>query len=460
LNNIEFEEIFDRKEIQHDKATIVLEPKKGYFEDDIYAFSFNNINFDNIKIRNNIITYKNKKIIFSEIHDEVKRIYFHNCTFRGVFACKGYTEFGLKFKNCFIESMSFVFISIREENKSHKLSNTIDFVNTNINFLHIYGSTFHNKFYFNNQNDLYTKKNMKAKIGMVSIKESTFNENFKIHKTEIENIDIKGVDFKKNVDFFKSVFINGKSDKKGTSTTDIVFNGININGLSIFEECDFKQKLILKYVTFSGLAQFREATFNKGFNLDRTNTEKEMNFYAVKGLDTEKSIKETSQETYRIIKYNCQRIGSIIDANRYHTLELQKRKEELGNYVGKDFNKIFLYDTDEKIYHGSWFDWIIFKINWHSSKFGTSWIRTLILIMLVGIITPITMYPKEFIFLLDNVSFIFENKVFFLTIIFKYMAITNYEVLKEYPIIFFFNKVSLGYLYYQFVTAVRKDTRK
>ena len=26
--------------------------------------------------------------------------------------------------------------------------------------------------------------------------------------------------------------------------------------------------------------------------------------------------------------------------------------------------------------------------------------------------------------------------------------------------VFFFNKITLGYLYYQFITAVRKDTRK
>ena len=34
------------------------------------------------------------------------------------------------------------------------------------------------------------------------------------------------------------------------------------------------------------------------------------------------------------------------------------------------------------------------------------------------------------------------------------------EKLKDKPFIFFLNKVSLGYLYYQFLTAVRKDTRK
>lgn len=42
----------------------------------------------------------------------------------------------------------------------------------------------------------------------------------------------------------------------------------------------------------------------------------------------------------------------------------------------------------------------------------------------------------------------------------KYMSIINGDELKEYSVAFLLNKVLLGYLYYQFVTAVRKDTRK
>ena len=42
----------------------------------------------------------------------------------------------------------------------------------------------------------------------------------------------------------------------------------------------------------------------------------------------------------------------------------------------------------------------------------------------------------------------------------KYMSIINGDELKEHSFVFLVNKVLLGYLYYQFVTAVRKDTRK
>ena len=42
----------------------------------------------------------------------------------------------------------------------------------------------------------------------------------------------------------------------------------------------------------------------------------------------------------------------------------------------------------------------------------------------------------------------------------QYVNITNLEKLKDKPFILFINKLSLGYLYYQFLTAVRKDTRK
>lgn len=41
------------------------------------------------------------------------------------------------------------------------------------------------------------------------------------------------------------------------------------------------------------------------------------------------------------------------------------------------------------------------------------------------------------------------------------MSIVNLdECIKLNPLIFLFNKVGLGYLYYQFLMSVRKDTRK
>jgi hypothetical protein len=43
---------------------------------------------------------------------------------------------------------------------------------------------------------------------------------------------------------------------------------------------------------------------------------------------------------------------------------------------------------------------------------------------------------------------------------FSFLQPKDLEKLKDKPFILFINKLSLGYLYYQFLTAVRKDTRK
>jgi len=42
----------------------------------------------------------------------------------------------------------------------------------------------------------------------------------------------------------------------------------------------------------------------------------------------------------------------------------------------------------------------------------------------------------------------------------KYATIVTYDDLKDHPKLFLLNKISLGFLYYQFILAVRKNTRK
>ena len=44
--------------------------------------------------------------------------------------------------------------------------------------------------------------------------------------------------------------------------------------------------------------------------------------------------------------------------------------------------------------------------------------------------------------------------------IIKYSTITKYDYADTHPILFLFNKASLGFLYYQFILSVRKNTRK
>ncbi len=107
-------------------------------------------------------------------------------------------------------------------------------------------------------------------------------------------------------------------------------------------------------------------------------------------------------------------------------------------------------------------DYIVFKLHHISSNHSTNWVLALLWIILVGLLTTIFLHlnaVKELFinpcsFKIEYFYKIFDN-------LWKYIYIGNMDdELKRNSFVFLFNKVSLGYLYYQFLTAVRKDTRK
>lgn len=307
---------------------------------------------------------------------------------------------------------------------------------------------FDNRCYINNQ---YEGNSEIISIKNIEIKKTVFNENFKLHNTIIDYFNIVDTDFIKNADFFKSEFKSGIHDM-------IYFNAINFHELALFGNTIFYQYLQFKYVTFKGYTHFRSAYFHKGFDLEYANIEKEMNFFDVEGLDNQESKMNTSQETYRIIKYQLHKVGNIIDSNKYNALELTKYRESIEifpvvvqtkEYYNGDDKKSFQYETN--IFN---FKNFITKVplifHWITSNHSQNWILPLFWIFLVGFMTYWS---------LQDITHHCCNNSF--KEIFKYISIINFDdCIKQYPIVFVLNKVSLGYLYYQFLTAIRKDTRK
>ncbi len=169
---------------------------------------------------------------------------------------------------------------------------------------------------------------------------------------------------------------------------------------------------------------------NKGLNLEYANIEKEMNFFGIKELDETTSIENTNQETYRIVKYQLQKVGNIIDSNKYHSLELQKKKVKVCENSCKNWKLLA--------------DCLVLNIHKISSNYSTSWILALFWIIIVGIST----------------SGFIKKSVFF-DEFYKYSSLfTSLDDFCGIYWLFMLNKIILGYLYYQFVSAVRKDTRK
>lgn len=302
-----------------------------------------------------------------------------------------------------------------------------------IEYLEILNKKIKKKFYLNKQYDGNKKL---TKITNLIIKNTTFKKNFKLHNCVVDNILIADVDFEKNADFFKSTF--KRSYPKENKDRNIYMKAINFRKLALFGDCTFHEKIFLQYVTFEGYSHFRRTKFKKGLDLDYTNIQEEMNFFNVEQLDSKESIENTSQETYRIIKHNFEKIANKVEANKYHALELEKKLED----DNSPFSERFIL----------WFHWFF-------SRNGTSWILPFLFIFLVGFTTVLFIHLDSL-----NIQDFGDWKLWEkgLTESFKYIYILYKDnaLWNNHPIIFALNKFSLGYLYYQFLIAVRKDTRK
>lgn len=202
-----------------------------------------------------------------------------------------------------------------------------------------------------------------------------------------------------------------------------------------------------------------------------------MNFHGVTGLKDDIAKENTSQETYRIIKHNFEKIGNKIDANKYHALELEQKKNNLKNSVDEETIK------DVKI--KKWFEYLVFQIHGISSEHSTNWLLVLYWILMVGLFSSI-MEKASFLISLIPISIIisllisrFDYKLLFFLGVFSVSAffadaisfndfvknislinLSKLPSIKAVSPVVFFNKVLLGYLYYQFLMSIRKDTRK
>lgn len=255
-----------------------------------------------------------------------------------------------------------------------------------------------------------------SKITKIMIQSTIFKYDFAIYNTNINTIIANDVDFEALSEFNEVTFQD-----------EFYFNEITYKGFTLFDKCIFNTKANFEYIIFEKFASFRGSTFNKGLNLDYTSGDKEINFFGINGLENEQSKKNTSRETYRIIKNNFEKNANKIEANKYHALELDQRRRELAKNKWKNIS-----------------DYIVFKIHDLSSEHSTNWFLALFWMFVVSYITNR--------FLGNELS---------IDCVFKYINIlSKIEDFDNSYFVMLLNKVSLGYLYYQFLTAVRKDTRK
>jgi len=439
VEKILFSDLIDLKE----KAKEILEVDNKYIYEKDNKLYLMNINFNHINYSNNQAQYiKGTSSGHQGIPTalfERKEVYFYCCSFP-----HGIPLFPANIKLCYrcnFDSLSSnKDIILKKCTYNNIIGNVKNIEGGKIENLKLSNNEYKEKFYINKQ---YNGNYRLTKITNLILVKVTFLENFKLHNCSVDNVYISDVDFEKHADFHMSNFKKGLDlnamYRNEDENQNINFKAINFKGLAVFDDCIFQEKLIFEWVTFESFSHFRRTKFSKGLDLDYTNIQEGMNFFSVEELEKE----NTSQETYRIIKHNFEKIGNKIEANDYHALELEKRM------TNEDTPKL------EKL---------VLKLHHFTSRNGINWLRPLVFILLIGFITAVGIHFSHFIdFLcepLEHLSYIPKgfNELFqHIYILTKYKDLWN-----TFPnaIILAFNKFSLGYLYYQFLIAVRKDTRK
>ncbi len=425
---------------------------------------FPDIIFNNHEIKTSTNKIKYDEAIRGQTISDGHELYFKNCSFSGKLEFNGLFNRYVRFDDCsftdiFLKDIyydnekainGFMFIGIKSIS-----SITVDFCQFNGNIHINHDST------------------EKLTITNLTITNSVFEKDFSFHSCNIDEIKINDSDFNSLSEFNNCEF------KEKFDLSEITYKGF-----TLFDDCDFLQKAEFEYVIFEKFASFRKSIFHQGINLDYTSSDKEIHFFGVSILENDNPEKNTSQETYRIIKYNFEKLGNKIEANKYHALELNQKKRELEKNKWQNFS-----------------EYLVFKIHDMSSEHSTNWNLALLWIVMVGFLTTIlekspyllNVLPLSFLFafaLFENIKsrlivflmffalvLFFSNEIF-LKDIMQNMSLINLNgtikpEIKEATVqnwwntlswwstlIVFLNKISLGYLYYQFLMSIRKDTRK
>jgi len=390
---------------QFDNIPIIIEK-------DIWSIEFNNCIFKNSSV--NLI-----KALFLDNEDSSKRVIFNNCQFSN-FTIGDITDikYNLETKLC----------------KFYLHGGVIE-------RLTIQNIELDTKLYFNRQDEENT---LSTKVDRLVIENSVLLDNFKLHHCNVASVTIKDTDFQKQADFYKSSFDRGIN--KDEDDKSIYFKALNFNGLTIFGDCVFNEKVLFSEVSFEDFAHFKKAYFNKGLDIDYANIKKGISFFGVTGLDSKLSNDNTTQETYRIIKHNFLKVGNQIEANKYHSLELDVHRKYMWKKLKKEFSWKMLYEETQELFEllSNLFPSVI---QWITSKYTQSWLLPLFWILVVGWLSNWLMSDWSNSCNINGIL--------------KHVSIANLDKeLTERPAIFLFNKISLGYLYYQFIAAIRKNTKK
>jgi hypothetical protein len=230
----------------------------------------------------------------------------------------------------------------------------------------------------------------------------------------------------------------------------------------------------LEATTFEKLVLFNNVTINTPLDLSKTTFKDEANFL---GIKTEVA----NRETARIIKHSFDKIGNIIEANKFYAKEMKEQEKELTWKNNLSEKLIFNF---HKISSNHSQDWEI----------SLYWIFTITLGILIiqyeivedmGIYYDISVsYIVTLLIFIAGLSLVEISKQFKIIFVFMYnfilslayIAISNdsslcyvsnmvnpfsimtgQESLSFYALIY---KIIIAYLIYQLIVSIRQNTRR
>jgi len=247
--------------------------------------------------------------------------------------------------------------------------------------------------FYSAQNNALKEKNF---INKLILENCTFEQPFKLNNYEITSFNCGSTVFRNKSKFeFKNNIVNSfqVSNTNFKVLVDCYQTEFEIftveksifEKFTGFEQCEFgeenKEKEItsFQYATFLDFVNFREAKFYNGLDLQNTNLKEYPNF-----LDIYVEPKNTNRETFRVIKHSFDKVGNIIEANKFFAYEMNKERQDLS--TKDNLNKQ-----------------IMLNLNYWISNFGQSWLRPL------GLIVFIAMIHTYLVYAIDNKIFQFIN---------------------------------------------------
>jgi uncharacterized protein YjbI with pentapeptide repeats len=334
-------------------------------------------------------------------------------------------------------------------------------------------------------------KTKKTIIKCLIIKNSIINDNFSINKIKILNFNLSESTFKGKVKIQysileKSSFYNTKfndlADFYRTQFKEVNFQRSDFNEIVVFAESEFFNNLSFQYAKFMKKSIFMDMILKGELNLRDTIFDDDANFLDMRQNKDSKAInipiKVENRETARIIKNFFDNSNNIIEANKFYTLEMQKREEELSKnkyanlleYIVFKFHQVSSNHSQDYLLPLFW----IINFTFLFSLFGAfESDKSISHSLISAIITGLFFY----IFLLELLVFKYIHKLSSLFYMFALYYIyqdtydltyfsTNlnpFSIMKDgsdLTIWIFIYKILIAYLIYQFIISVRQNTRR